>query len=246
MQTIDINCDMGEGMENDEMIMPFITSANIACGYHAGDETTMKRTIELALKNNVAIGAHPSFHDRENFGRADMHLPLGEVYDMVTQQIHLLEKIAKTNGASLHHVKPHGALYNMAARTWKLAAVICLAIKDVNEKLVLYGLSGSHLIKEAKKIGLKNASEVFADRAYQDNGFLIPRSKLNALIEDTDKSVQQVLQMIKEKKVTSVNGKELSITADTICIHGDGKNAALFAKAICEALETAGIEIKTC
>ncbi len=237
---------MGEGIGNDEAIMPFISSANIACGYHAGDEIIMQQTVELAIKNNVAIGAHPSFLDRENFGRTDMHLPAKEVYDIVTQQIYWLEKIVKTQGGALHHIKPHGALYNMAARTWKLSAVICLAIKDVNEKLIVYGLSGSHLVKEAKKIGLKCANEVFADRTYQNNGSLTPRSRINALIEDTNKSVQQVMQMIKEKKITTVNEKDISVVADTICIHGDGKNAVSFAKAIYEALEKGGIEIRTC
>jgi UPF0271 protein len=228
---------MGEGIGNDEAIMPFINSASIACGYHAGDEDTMKRTVELAIKYNVAVGAHPSFLDRENFGRTDMRLPLQEVYDLVTKQIHILNEIVQSLGAELHHVKPHGALYNMAARAKPLAAVIALAVKDVNEKLILYGLSGSHLINEAKKIGLKSASEVFSDRTYQDDGRLTPRSKAGALITETERAVQQVLQMIKEGTVTSVNEKIIPIVAETICIHGDGEHAVEFAKAIHEAIE---------
>ena len=233
---IDLNCDMGEGIGKDELIMPFISSANIACGYHAGDEDTMKRTVELVMKYNVAIGAHPSFFDRENFGRTDIRLPLGEVYDLVTKQIHLLNEITKTAGANLHHVKPHGALYNMAARAKPLAAVISLAVKDVDDKLFLYGLSGSHLIKEAQKLGVKTVSEVFADRTYQDDGRLTPRTKTGALIDNSDKALQQVLQMIKEGTVTTVSGKIIPIVAETICIHGDGEHAVEFAKAIYDAI----------
>src|SRR5262245_8034460 len=180
MKTIDINCDLGEGMENDEAIMPYISSANIACGYHAGDEKMMKQTIELCKKYNVAVGAHPSYPDRENFGRTDMLLPPTEVYEIVIKQINVLEKIALANGASLHHVKPHGALYNMAARDRSLASLIALAILDTNSKYILYGLSGSYLVKEGKNHGLKIANEVFADRTYKDDGSLTSRNKPGA------------------------------------------------------------------
>jgi UPF0271 protein len=217
--------------------MPFITSANIACGYHAGDEDTMKRTVELAIKYNVAIGAHPSYADRENFGRTDIRIPLNDVYELVTKQIYLLRKITKAAGASLHHVKPHGALYNMAARSKPLAAVIALAIKDVDKQLKLYGLSGSHLILESKKIGLSAVNEVFADRTYRDDGRLTPRSKMNALIIDKDKAVQQVIQMIKKGTVTTLSGKIIPIIAETICIHSDGEHAVEFAKAIHDAIK---------
>ena len=244
MKTIDINCDMGEGIGNDAAIMPFISSANIACGYHASDEDTMKRTVELAIKYNVAVGAHPSYADKENFGRTDMHLPSAEVYDLMTKQIFHLDRIAKAAGGSLHHVKPHGALYNMAARGKRLASVIALAVKDVSDELILYGLSGSHLIIEAVAIGLRAANEVFADRTYKDNGSLTSRSHPNALIEDEKQSVQQVLQMVKEGKVITVSGKSNPITAETICIHGDGKQAILFAKKINEILNQNNIVIK--
>lgn len=239
MQKIDINCDLGEGMMSDEAIMPFINSASIACGYHAGDEDSMKRTVELALKHNVLIGAHPSFMDRENFGRTDIRLPLAEVYDLVSKQIQLLSEIAISFGATLHHVKPHGALYNMAARARPLAAVIALAVKDADEKLKLYGLSGSHLINEAKKIGLKPSSEVFADRTYQDNGFLTSRLKQGALISDIDKALQQVLLMVNEGTVVTISGKTIPIVAETICIHGDNELAVEFAKAIHSAVNEA-------
>jgi len=244
MKTIDINCDLGEGMGNDALIMPFISSANIACGYHAGDESTMKQTVELCKKNNVAIGVHPSFLDRENFGRTDMRLPPGEVYTLVAKQIRLLDEIVKSARTELKHVKPHGALYNMAARSMQLAAIISLAVKDINKKLMLYGLSGSHLIKEGKNIGLKTASEVFADRTYQDGGSLTPRHKPEALIEDVNKAVAQVLQMINEGTVTTISGKKIPILAETVCIHGDGSHAVEFAKAIHDALKENGIAIK--
>lgn len=245
MKTIDINCDMGEGIGTDEMILPYISSANIACGYHAGDEETMKKTVALCIKNKVAIGAHPSYLDRENFGRTDILLPPDEVYDLVVKQIRLLDEIARSAGAEMRHVKPHGALYNMAARGAQLAAIISLAVKDVNNKLALFGLSGSHLIKEGKNIGLKTASEVFADRTYQDNGSLAPRHKPGALIEDADKAVAQVLEMINEGTVTSLSGKKIPIVAETVCIHGDGPHAVEFAKAIYEALIKEGIKIES-
>ena len=186
---VDLNCDMGEGIGNDAAIMPFISSANIACGYHAGDEETMKQIVELCIKHNVAIGAHPSFDDKKTFGRTDMHLPASEIYNLVTKQIHLLDKIAKQQGASLHHVKPHGALYNMSAKDTELATTIASAIKDVDAKLILYGLSNSYSIVKANELGLKSANEVFADRTYQDDGSLTPRSQPNALIEDETKSI---------------------------------------------------------
>ena len=244
MISADLNCDMGEGIGNDELIMPFISSVNIACGYHAGDKDTMKKTVELAIKHQVAVGAHPSYPDRENFGRTDMRLPLQEVYDLVTTQISLLDEIAKTSGATLHHVKPHGSLYNMAARARPLAAVISLAVKDVNEQLILYGLSGSHLIIEGKKIGLKTASEVFADRTYLNNGRLTSRSKPNAMITDAKEAIQRVIQMIKEGTVISTTGKLVPITAETVCIHGDTEQAAVFAKNIYETLKQNNIDIR--
>ena len=228
----DLNCDMGEGTGMDALIIPYITSANIACGYHAGDEETMRHTILRAKKFNVNIGAHPSFLDRENFGRTEMNSSPNEVYDLVQKQIKNLQKIASDNNAQLHHVKPHGALYNMAARNKALARAIADAVKDIDQNLVLYGLSNSFLISEAKKIGLKTASEVFADRTYQDDGTLTPRTQPNALIENTDEAIQQVLMMVNEGKVKAVSGTEIHIVAETICVHGDGKYAVEFAKAI--------------
>jgi 5-oxoprolinase (ATP-hydrolysing) subunit A len=233
----DINCDMGEGIGNDELIMPFITSANIACGYHAGDAATMQQTVQLCLKYNVAIGAHPSFLDRKNFGRTEMNVTDEEVYDLVTQQLLILNEAIDSFNTKLHHVKPHGALYNISAKDPAIAKAIAKAVKDYDSSLTLFGLSGSHSINEAKAIDLQTASEIFADRTYQDDGSLTPRSQPNALIEDTGKAVQQVLQMIKEGRVTTVSGKKIPIAAETICIHGDGKHAVEFAKAIHNAIK---------
>lgn len=243
MYSIDLNCDMGEGIGNDAAIIPFISSANIACGYHAGNEEIMLTTARLCINNNVAIGAHPSFPDTENFGRTDMHLPLGEVYELVLKQIKLMQQICERSGTRLHHVKPHGALYNMAARGWRLAAAVALAVKDADDDLILYGLSGSHLVKEAQKIGLKSINEVFADRTYQDNGFLTPRSQHNALISSAEEALNQTLGMIKKKSVISVNGNTIPIIADTLCIHGDGEHAVNFAKKIHEKLKQEYIAI---
>ena len=242
---VDLNCDMGEGMGNDELIMPFISSANIACGYHAGDENTIWQTIELAIKHKVSIGAHVSFLDKESFGRTDMKLSHAEVYDLVTQQLVIIKEIADSLSANLNHVKPHGALYNMAAKDAGLANVIASAVKDFDERLVLFGLSGSCSISEAKAIGLRTASEVFADRTYRDDGSLTPRTQPHALIEDEDKSVEQLLQMMNQQTVTTLSGKTIPIVAETICIHGDGKHAVAFAKNIFEKLKQNNIAIQS-
>ncbi len=244
MAWIDLNCDMGEGLDNDALLMPFISSANIACGYHAGDPDTMKRTIGLALQNHVTIGAHPGFADKENFGRKEMDLSNELVYDMVLVQILMLQDLCHSFHTHLHHVKPHGALYNMAAKDPSLANTIVKAVKHADKNLILYGLSGSYLISEAKKLGLATASEVFADRSYQNDGSLTPRSQPGALIEDEKTSLQQVMQMVKEQTATSINKKIIPISAETICIHGDGKHAVAFAKTIHQSLKENKIEIK--
>jgi len=244
MGFIDLNCDLGEGMDNDALIMAFISSANIACGYHAGNDDTMKRTVELALSNDVQIGAHPGFADKEHFGRLELQLSEQEVYDLITVQIDTLKKITDFFQTIIHHIKPHGALYNMAARDKTLAGTIAKAVKDTDRNLVLYGLSGSALISEAVAIGLKTVSEVFADRTYQDNGSLTPRSHPKALIEDNDKAIAQVLEMITNQRVMTLSGKSIPIVAETICIHGDGKYAVAFAKTIYHSLKQHHIDIK--
>jgi UPF0271 protein len=231
---VDLNCDMGEGygtyrIGNDEAIFPYITSANVACGFHAGDAAVMKRTVRLAMSYGVAIGAHPGLPDLQGFGRREMALSPEEAYDLVVYQIGALFGFVRSEGGILHHVKPHGALYNMAAVNADLAEAIAEAVYKVDPSLVLYGLSGSELITAGLRAGLGVANEVFADRTYQSDGTLTPRRLSNALITDEDVAVTQSLRMIKEGVVTATNGADIPIKADTICLHGDGKDAAEFA-----------------
>lgn len=236
---------MGEGMSTDEAIMPFITSTNIACGYHAGDKTIMQRTIDLAIKYGVAIGAHPGFDDKANFGRTEKHLTSTEIYQLVFKQVQDLRNMCVESKVSLHHVKPHGALYNMAAKNADMSKAIAQSVADIDPRLILYGLSGSQLITQAKVVGLRTASEVFADRTYQNDGSLTPRSQSNALITNMQQSVQQVMQMIQHQTVTSVEQSTVAIKADTICLHGDGDHAVDFAKVIHQTLQQHQIEIKS-
>lgn len=244
MKTIDINCDLGEGLSNDALVMPYISSANIACGYHAGDDSIMKRTIELAIANKVSIGAHPGFLDKNNFGRTEMNLPLLQIYDLVTEQINSLEVFAKSMGAKVRHVKPHGALYNMSAKNPAIASTISEAVFTIDPRLVLFGLSGSYSISEAKAKGLITAAEVFADRTYRDDGSLTPRTASNAMIESVKDSLQQVFQLINTQTVTTITGKQLLMEAETICIHGDGDQPVTFAKNIFEGLQKQSYQIK--
>jgi UPF0271 protein len=242
---IDLNCDMAEGLGNDALLMPYISSANIACGFHAGDKDIMKRTVALAVENNVSVGAHPGFNDKANFGRTEMDLPAAEIHDLVATQIYLLKKIAQDSGTILKHVKPHGALYNMSARNVSLAATIAKTVYEIDPSLLLFGLSGSHSISEAKKTGLQTVSEVFADRTYQNNGALTPRTQPNAMIETEDASIKQVLQMVLTKTVTSINGEQVPIIAETVCLHGDGAHAVAFSKKIFHTLQENKIAIKS-
>ena len=235
---------MGEGMSTDEAIMPFITSANIACGYHAGDEVTMQRTIDLAIKYGVAIGAHPGFDDKPNFGRTETYLTLNEIYQLVFMQVEVLRALCIQAKVSLHHVKPHGALYNMAAKNADISKAIARAVADTDRRLIVYGLSGSQLIIQAELVGLQTASEVFADRTYQNDGSLTPRSHSNAIISSMQQSVEQVLQMIQQKTVTSVTQTSIPLQPDTICLHGDVEHAVEFARVIHQTLELHHIEIK--
>lgn len=244
MKSIDLNCDLGEGLTTDEQIIPLISSANIACGYHAGDENTMKRTIELCLQHNVSIGAHPSWPDRINFGRTEMNKSANEIKELIIEQLQLIDKIAKQLGATVVHVKPHGALYNQSAKDIVVAEAIADAVYSFNPRLVLFGLSGSLSVTIAKQKGLSAANEVFADRTYTDDGRLTARSQPDALIESIDESVEQALMMVQQEKVKSISGKIISVTADTICLHGDGKHAVEFCKAIVENLNANNIDIK--
>ncbi len=229
---------------NDEAILPFVTSANIACGFHGGDPAVMKKTVLLALQHKVAIGAHPGLPDLAGFGRREMAITPEEAYDMVVYQVGALLAFVKAEGGKLHHVKPHGALYNMAAVNNALAEAIAEAVYKVYPEAVLYGLAGSELINAGHKIGLATANEVFADRTYQQNGTLTSRRLPDALITDHDKAVQQVIRMVKEGKVLSQQGVDIAIKADTVCIHGDGPHALSFATRIREALLNEGITLE--
>lgn len=230
-------------MGRDAELMDYVSSINIACGFHAGDPTIIAETIKTALKKGVSVGAHPSYPDLQGFGRREMALSPEEVFDVVLYQIAAVKGICEAYGIKLHHVKPHGALYNRAAKDPALAKAIVKAVKTLDKNLVFYGLAGSHLISEAEKIGLKTASEVFADRTYQPDGTLTPRTEPGALIENAERAVAQVLEMVKDQTVTAVGGEKISIKADTVCIHGDTPQAPEFARTIRERLIKNGIEV---
>lgn len=244
MMSIDLNCDLGEGFPNDELLYPFISSANIACGYHAGDLDTITKSIEFCIAHDVAIGAHPGFNDRANFGRNEIHLSAERLQDLVMHEILVVRFTAMKANSKLHHIKLHGAMYNMAARDKAMALTIADAIHRVDPNLTVYGLSGSYLISEAKAIGLNTCSEVFADRTYQQDGSLTPRNQPNALITSNEESIAQVLQMVTKKTVTCVDGSVIPIVAETICLHGDGEHAVAFAKQINDTLKQHNIDIK--
>ncbi|MFM1794906.1 MAG: hypothetical protein RL642_1291 [Bacteroidota bacterium] len=244
-QWVDLNCDLGEGCSTDEAIMPYISSANIACGYHAGDEETIKKTLALAKQHHVAVGAHPSYPDKENFGRKEMDLSLSEIKSLIITQINLVKKLAEEIELKLHHVKPHGALYNKAAKDEATAIAIAESVYEVNPSLILFGLANSESEKAAKKIGLPFYNEVFADRTYTEQGQLTPRTEANAMITTNENAIQQVMQMLQEETVTATNGKIISIQADTICIHGDGEHAVSFAKHINAMIKSSNIKISS-
>ncbi|HEX8367534.1 MAG TPA: 5-oxoprolinase subunit PxpA [Pyrinomonadaceae bacterium] len=246
---IDLNCDMGESfgawrMGNDVELMNYVSSVNIACGFHAGDAGVIRKTVEAASGKNISIGAHPSFPDLQGFGRREMKMTAQEIYDVVLYQVAAVKGICAARGSRLHHVKPHGALYNQAAKDISAARAVAEAVKAIDKTLIFYGLSGSFLISEAEKIGLKTASEVFADRTYQPDGSLTARSESNALIEDAEKAVAQVLQMVHSQTVTTTGGETVLIKAETVCIHGDGAHALEFAKTINAKLAENGISIE--
>jgi UPF0271 protein len=248
MLRVDVNSDLGESfgaykMGMDDKVLPLVTSANIACGFHAGDPTVMKKTVRLAMASGAALGAHPGMPDLVGFGRRKLDISLEDAYNIVVYQVGALAAFAKAAGGKLQHVKPHGALYNMAGKDAKLAEAIAQAIYDVDKSLILFALAGSESIKAAEKVGLKTASEVFADRSYQEDGSLTPRSKPGAMITDEDASIKQVLSMVMDHKVTTLSGKVIPVKADTLCIHGDGEKALLFAQKIRKALTENGVEI---
>jgi len=248
MSSIDINCDMGESfgsyrLGRDEEVLDYITSANIACGFHAGDPGTMRKTVLLALQKNVGIGAHPGFQDLIGFGRREIKVSPIEAYELVVYQIGALAAFVHAEGGKLQHVKPHGALFNMAAKNAELAAAIAEAVYKVNPELILFGLSGSELVKAGKQLGLRTANEVFSDRTYQHDGSLTPRPEALSLIKDQETAISQVVSIVKEGKVTSIQGTDVHLKANTICIHGDGETALEFAKNMMHTLTVQGIRI---
>jgi 5-oxoprolinase (ATP-hydrolysing) subunit A len=249
MKTIDLNSDLGESygaftIGNDKEVLKYISSANIACGYHAGDHNVMFETVSLAKKYGVQIGAHPGLPDLAGFGRREMILSPREIYHLVIYQIGSLAAVCKVNGISLVHVKPHGALYNMAAKNPEIAQAIAEAVSDYDLSLVLYALAGSELVKAGEEKGLVVAQEVFADRTYQPDGTLTSRLKENALIHDTKVAIKRVIRMINEGTVEAEDGTDLLIKADTICVHGDSPQALDFVTELRKALSQENISIR--
>lgn len=241
---IDLNADLGEGCGSDEALLALISSANIACGWHAGDAATMLQTVQWALAKGVAIGAHPSYPDRENFGRTEMRRDPRDIYADVLYQIGALAAIVKAQGGRLAHVKAHGALYNQAARNRAQAQAIVDAVRDFDPQLVFFGLAGSVMIEVAREAGLAVKEEVFADRGYNPDGSLVRRGTPGALLDDDEAVLAQTLSMVRERKVRAIDGQWIPIQADTVCLHGDGPHALAFAQRIRDRLREEGIAVR--
>ncbi|UXC35868.1 5-oxoprolinase subunit PxpA [Cupriavidus gilardii] len=241
---IDLNADLGEGCGSDEALLALISSANVACGWHAGDASTMLQTVQWALAKGVAIGAHPSYPDRENFGRTEMQHDPRDIYADVLYQIGALAAIVKAQGGRLAHVKAHGALYNQAARNRAQAQAIVDAVRDFDPQLVFFGLAGSVMIEVAREAGLTVKEEVFADRGYNSDGSLVRRGTPGALLDDDEAVLAQTLSMVREHKVRAIDGQWIPIQADTVCLHGDGPHALAFAQRIRDCLREEGIAVR--
>ena len=245
---ININCDLGESSklhstENDPLLLKIVNSANIACGYHAGDKPTMEKPIEISKENNVSIGAHPSFNDLENFGRKRLNLPSNEIAKLIIDQINILSDIANKMKMKVTHVKPHGALNNMACENYELAKIISESIMKVNKELIFLVPTGSQMEKAGKKLGMKIATEIFADRNYEDDGNLVSRSKENAMITDPEIAKKHVIKMVENQALNCYSGKQIPCEIDSICVHGDGKSALNTAKQIREGLIKSGVTL---
>lgn len=248
MLKVDLNSDLGESFGRytlgmDEKILPVISSANIACGFHASDPVVMAATVRLAKQSGAAVGAHPGYPDLMGFGRRNMVVSAEEARAYTIYQVGALNAFLRAEGMKMQHVKPHGAFYNMAARDYDLARAICQGVKDVDPELIVMGLSGSQLIQAARDMGLRAVAEVFADRAYEDDGTLVNRKKPGAMITDENLAIARVIRMVTEGKVTTINGNDIPIQAQSICVHGDGEKAVLFSTKIRESLEKEGIQI---
>ena len=245
---ININCDLGESSklhstENDPSLLKIVNSANIACGYHAGDKPTMEKTIEISKKNNVSVGAHPSFNDRENFGRKRLNLPSSEIKKLIIDQINILSEVANKMGTKVTHVKPHGALNNMACEDYDLAKVISESIMQVSKELIFLVPTGSQMEMAGKKLGMKIAAEIFADRNYEDNGNLVSRSKENAMITNPEAAKRHVIKMVENQALNCYSGKQIPCEIDSICVHGDGKSAINTAREIKNGLIKNGVTL---
>ena len=245
---ININCDLGESSKlhstkNDPLLLNIVDSANIACGYHAGDKKTMEKTIEISKINKVSIGAHPSFDDKKNFGRKRLDLPPVEITKLIINQINLLSEIASNKEMKVTHVKPHGALNNMACENYDLAKIISESIIEVNKDLIFLVPTGTQMEKAGKKLGMKVASEIFADRNYEDDGNLISRSKKNAMITDPEIAKKHVIKMVENQALNCYSGKQIPCEIDSICVHGDGESAINTAKQIKEGLIKSGVTL---
>lgn len=248
MYKVDLNSDLGESfgrytIGSDDRIIPLITSANIACGFHASDPVVMMKTVNMVKEAGTGAGAHPGYPDLMGFGRRNMNVSHEEAKAYTLYQISALGGMCKAVGVKLSHVKPHGAMYNMAGKNYELSKAICEAIKEYDPSLIVMGLAGSQMVKAARDMGLKTAEEVFADRAYEEDGSLVARSKPGAMIEDEDEAIARVVRMIKEGKVQAITGNDIDIKADSVCVHGDGEKALLFVEKIRKALTDEGIEI---
>jgi len=247
---ININCDLGESSkfhstENDPLLLKIVNSANIACGYHAGDKKTMEKTIKISKENNVSIGAHPSFNDPENFGRKRLDLPKSEITKLIIDQINVLCDVANKSGMKVTHVKPHGALNNMACENYDLAKVISESIIKVNKELIFLVPTGSQMEKAGKKLGMKIATEIFADRNYEDDGNLVSRSKDNAMITDPEAAKKHVIKMVENQALNCYSGKQIPCEIDSICVHGDGRSSVNTAKQIKEGLIKSGVTLSS-
>lgn len=248
MYRVDLNSDLGESfgrytLGNDDKIIPLITSANVACGYHASDPVVMDKTLKMAKEAGIRVGAHPGFPDLMGFGRRNMNVSKAEAKAYVLYQLGALDAFCRVHGLKMQHVKPHGAFYNMAAKDYELSKAICEAIKEFDDSLIVMALSGGELVRAAKDMGLRVALEVFADRAYEEDGTLVARTKEGAMITDEEEAIARVIRMVKEQKVTAITGKDIDIKADSICVHGDGAKALAFVERIRKAMADEGIEI---
>jgi UPF0271 protein len=240
---VDLNSDLGEGAGHDEEILDLVSSANIACGFHAGDPASIFASIQAALERGCALGAHPSFADRENFGRTEVTIPPAEVYSLVAYQIGAFQALARAAGGRMNHVKAHGALYNMAARDRSLADVIANAVLNLDPTLIFFAPSESELDYAATELGLQTASEVFADRNYLSDGSLVPRSRDDAFVHDPVEAAERIIRMLIEGKVRAVDGEDVAVLATTVCVHGDNPQAVAFVRKVRQRLELEDVMI---